>query len=392
MVNFSKNLEFLSCCLIFYKYFEEYSDKLTKIQSSINAYNEINQTQLGVRLVQASNKKRTDVFDPIYGAIKIDLVFRPGEVLSATKNICSLLGFKKDEVEGQNVNKIMPYVFARYHDKYLRNFIEKGSIGMLRNKEKIFYARNAEKFILPITVRLKLEYLSSEGFFASSLIKKTPTKSEFVLLNNYGKIEEISEELYRLLFQKSLRDEVSKVKRLNIFKMLLSLNYFVKNPSEMDERIYEGMITTVETEELLQSYYKLLELGIDKNKKRGSENGATSEDNMSNRSHGQGNTASFAGSGSLGSFTEQRSNSEPGFDPEKCRNDMKEMLKDFFSKVNLSHIRAYKIKYRFYDLVTAEFACKVLEVVSIQEELPSSIVKSEMTREMIEAGELYEMG
>jgi hypothetical protein len=74
----------------------------------------------------------------------------------------------------------------------LKNFIEKGSIGMLRNKEIIVYARNAEKFIMPLTLRIKLDYLSSESFSASSLIKKTPTKSEFVLLNNYGKIEEIS--------------------------------------------------------------------------------------------------------------------------------------------------------------------------------------------------------
>jgi hypothetical protein len=83
----------------------------------------------------------------------------------------------------------MPYIFGRYHDKYLRNFIDKGSIGMLREKERIFFARNSHKFILPITVRLKVEYLTSEGFFASSLINKTPTKSEFILLNNYGKIE-----------------------------------------------------------------------------------------------------------------------------------------------------------------------------------------------------------
>ena len=60
---------------------------------------------------------------------------------------------------------------------------------MMKQKERLFYARNYQKFIFPISVRLKIEYMSSEGFYASSLIKKTPTKSEFILLNNYGKIE-----------------------------------------------------------------------------------------------------------------------------------------------------------------------------------------------------------
>jgi hypothetical protein len=134
----------------------------------------------------------------------------------------------------------------------------------------------------------------------------------------------------------------------------------------MGQRIYEGIITTVETEELLQSYYKLMELGIDKNKKRG-EDGNKTGDNQSSRSSDQGNTSSNSISEHAGSFSEHRSNAESGFDSEKCINDMKEMLKNFFSKVNLNKIRAYKIKYRFFERVTSEFTCKVLEVVSIQE-------------------------
>lgn len=50
----------------------------------------------------------------------------------------------------------MPHIFAKHHDKFLRNFIEKGSIKMLKAKEHLFYARNSQKFILPITVRLKV--------------------------------------------------------------------------------------------------------------------------------------------------------------------------------------------------------------------------------------------
>ena len=43
------------------------------------------------------------------------------------------------------------------------------------------------------------------------------------------------------------------------------------------------------------------------------------------------------------------------------------MLKDFFCRINVNHIKAYRIMYKFYDLVTAEFTCKVLEIVSIQD-------------------------
>jgi len=39
-------------------------------------------------------KDQIDIFDPFYGAVKIDLVFSPGKIICITKNICQLLNFK----------------------------------------------------------------------------------------------------------------------------------------------------------------------------------------------------------------------------------------------------------------------------------------------------------
>jgi hypothetical protein len=62
---------------------------------------------------------------------------------------------------GQKINKLMPMVFAKSHDKFLRNFVEKGSVRMLKIKENVFYARNAAKLLVPISVHLKVEYMNS---------------------------------------------------------------------------------------------------------------------------------------------------------------------------------------------------------------------------------------
>jgi hypothetical protein len=55
---------------------------------------------------------------------------------------------------------LMPPMFAKFHDKYLNNFIEKGSVRMLKYKEKVYYARNARRFIVPIVARIKVEYMN----------------------------------------------------------------------------------------------------------------------------------------------------------------------------------------------------------------------------------------
>jgi len=45
------------------------------------------------------------------------------------------------------------------------------------------------------------------------------------------------------------------------------------------------------------------------------------------------------------------------------------MLKDYFKQLDLSTIKLYRLSYKFYDLQTSEFNCKVLEIVNIKEEI-----------------------
>jgi hypothetical protein len=71
----------------------------------------------------------------------------------------------------------MPYMFARVHDKILRNFIEKGAVKNLKYKEKVFYSKAASKFIVPVTAKLKVDYASCQSLCAVAFLRPTPTKS-----------------------------------------------------------------------------------------------------------------------------------------------------------------------------------------------------------------------
>lgn len=122
----------------------------------------------------------------------------------------------------------MPLMFSRYHDKFINNFIYKGKMKVLKYKQKVFYARNKNKFILPITIKLKIDYSSNEGMYAVAFTRLSETKSEFILMNNYGKVEEITPGIYSRIFGKALGEENRKVKRLCVGKMLLSFNYILK--------------------------------------------------------------------------------------------------------------------------------------------------------------------
>ena len=74
--------------MIYFRFFDEYTNRLERIeakalalyQSFYNPYNEY-------------KKKQVEIFNPHYGAVKADLVFSVGRIITITKNLCHTLGF-----------------------------------------------------------------------------------------------------------------------------------------------------------------------------------------------------------------------------------------------------------------------------------------------------------
>lgn len=87
-----------------------------------------------------------------------------------------------------NIRRYMPTIYARHHDKFLSNFVEKGKIKLLKERERVIFARNKKKFIFPVNVRLKAEYLLENQFGSSSLINAVETNSEFMMVGPNGKL------------------------------------------------------------------------------------------------------------------------------------------------------------------------------------------------------------
>lgn len=80
-----------------------------------------------------------------------------------------------------------------------------------------------------MSVRLKADYSSCQNFCAVTFLRATPTKSEFILMNNYGKIEEMTTGFYKKMLERAFGDDIAKARRLCVSKMILGLNYILKD-------------------------------------------------------------------------------------------------------------------------------------------------------------------
>lgn len=56
---------------------------------------------------------------------------------------------------GFNINLFMPTHFGKYHARFLSNFIDKGRIKLLKEKIRVVFGKNKQKYIFPINIKLK---------------------------------------------------------------------------------------------------------------------------------------------------------------------------------------------------------------------------------------------
>lgn len=122
-----------------------------------------------------------------------------------------------------NINQFMPQIYSKYHHKFLSNFIEMGKIKILADKKRLIFAKNKHKFIFPIYVRMKTEHLLNNEFGVTALVRKLETTSDYIIFGANGKIEEVTERIYKNVFQPSLKADVDKTRRLCLVKMIPAL-------------------------------------------------------------------------------------------------------------------------------------------------------------------------
>ncbi|KAG2494212.1 hypothetical protein HYH03_007568 [Edaphochlamys debaryana] len=74
-----------------------------------------------------------------------------GIIQMANKNACTLLGYGKGDLDGKNINIIMPPPFSQRHTKYIRHYIHTGRETVL-NSVSHFPALHRDRYVIPVRV------------------------------------------------------------------------------------------------------------------------------------------------------------------------------------------------------------------------------------------------
>ncbi|CAD8086203.1 unnamed protein product [Paramecium sonneborni] len=210
--------------------------------------------QIMMQFLQSAEKI---IYDPGSCVIQITLLQPRGNVIRYTRSFQKAIGYKDEEIQDQNINRFMPQIIANDHDLYLDNFVERGRINVVRNAVRVILGKTKSQFVVPINTRLRIEASLTE-FGATALITPVNLKYGYMMLNESGQIEELTQNLYENVFEKYLGLELDYVRGLDCLFFIPELgkiwpSLFDDDFEKLDKRFECQLILPLITKQISRS-------------------------------------------------------------------------------------------------------------------------------------------
>ncbi|CAD8180216.1 unnamed protein product [Paramecium octaurelia] len=211
----------------------------------------------GQIMMQFLQSEEKIIYDPGSCVIQITLMQPRGNVIRYTRSFSNVIGYKDEEIQDQNINKFMPSIIANDHDLYLDNFVERGRINVVKNAVRVILGKNKSQFVVPINTRLRIEASPTE-FGATALITPVNQQYGYMMLNEQGQIEELTQNIFEDIFEKQLGFEVDQIKGLDCLFFIPELSkiwdsIFDEDFDKLDKRLDCQLILPLMTKSLSRS-------------------------------------------------------------------------------------------------------------------------------------------
>lgn len=183
-----------------------------------------------------------------------------GTITNISLNACSIFGFTKDEILGQNINMIIPKIFHSNHESMLKARINKinsnslfqdeGKNFLFQSQEKIVFGYSKTKYLIPISLKVfAFKNEEEKCFFLGNLnyykkLSASDANTCFILVNTNYIIQNFTSNTENLLELRSsclngTCDITSYIKEFNeeYLKLLIEKNETKKKEEDKSKII-----------------------------------------------------------------------------------------------------------------------------------------------------------
>ena len=174
---------------------------------------------------QDSANSQTNIFGKNTVAIFLSIELHSlGVVKKCSENIRQILGYKANDVVGNDVAFLMPAQIARAHSSYLLDFLREEKHSLNTDLKTVdSYAVNKNKRLIPVTLKIRIETSHHSVFFSGLLMKREINEFQ-IILDKVGNIQYISENMEAIIDPKLPR--FSHLEGTHIMKLIPQLYPF----------------------------------------------------------------------------------------------------------------------------------------------------------------------
>ncbi|EAR87546.2 hypothetical protein TTHERM_00069530 (macronuclear) [Tetrahymena thermophila SB210] len=135
--------------------------------------------------------------------IKISLSQDLGKIISQkTEKLANFFGYLQKEFQQiDKINELMPQFISQIHDNCINNMIQRGFSPIISDKISTFI-KNKDSFIEPINLYLQNHQNQAEDFCLQAILLKTVQQREYIVFDEQGYIQGITQNMFNLIFQK----------------------------------------------------------------------------------------------------------------------------------------------------------------------------------------------
>ncbi|EGR31041.1 hypothetical protein IMG5_118660 [Ichthyophthirius multifiliis] len=150
-----------------------------------------------------------------------------GIILKYSERIPQIFGYQRGEFQLKNkVVDLIPDCIAVLHDSFLQRLIQTGIAKTVRSYRTMF-AKNSNGFIFLCKLFINYYFLIQEDFVFSAMIIKVQTQSHFIILNDSGYIEDLSQGFVEIMGATGI--DISYLKQCHIGIFIPQFLDFIEN-------------------------------------------------------------------------------------------------------------------------------------------------------------------
>lgn len=157
-----------------------------------------------------TNKTKINLYSSNNKVVFVNINKSNFTISKFSKNVPEFFGYEEKEIEGMRLNNLMPNQISRYHNSYVRDFLNRRTGSRLRSPHLVTFGMTKVRELKVIGLIIKLEFFMVDDIYLCGLINSHKRNNQRLILSqNDGTVVLANKRAYKIVGGKIFKESHS---------------------------------------------------------------------------------------------------------------------------------------------------------------------------------------